>query len=80
MQILWKHRAVRALIGGRWEYQPNRLGWYPMDRPSNERVPPTVERVEDNTDIAIAFRVGGLLSMLTVCIATIAVMQAGWPA
>lgn len=79
MQILYKRAVIRALIGGRWEYT-QRLGWYPMERAEGERPPSKVERTEDNRDIALAIRIAGGIGMVTVCIATIAVLQAGWPA
>jgi hypothetical protein len=77
MQILYKRAVIRALIGGHWE-RSEILGWYKHDRTG--AVPPNIIESEDNTDIAIAIRVSGLLCMLTGCIATIAVLQAGWPA
>lgn len=79
MQILYKRAVIRALIGGRWEYTA-RLGWYRMERAEGERTPCTVERTENNEDIALAIRIAGGIGMLTVCLATIAVLQAGWPA
>lgn len=76
MQRLYKHHAVRAVMGGRWEYT-KRLGWYQMERKDGERLPYSVEHHEDNRDIATSIRFIGLIGLLTVVLMAIVLMQAG---
>jgi hypothetical protein len=66
MQRLYKHRAVRVIIGGTWE-KSRTLGWYRHDRSGS--VPPNVVDSDDCRADAIVLRLAVVSVIASSCFA-----------